>query len=178
MTPPTIPQTPPILALDGLPSTVWVNVWVHAAGNGPMRSVTLVNYDGNASTNALDPVASPFTLSLRCDHAADSSSGGQGALGCANLTNASITSSGARGGTTPLALRKTQLGAHTVLSVTVPGNTITAELGVVVFSAAGEWGFREARLREAVPTFTDGVFLNALPRAALRREIPFSGVMQ
>ena len=59
---PTAPY--PILEAPGLPPTVWRNVWLHA--DGPMRSVALVNYDGNATTNVLQPVQQPFNLSLHC----------------------------------------------------------------------------------------------------------------
>ena len=45
----------------------------HGDGNGPMRSVALTNYDGNASLNAIQPVGLPFTLTLRCDHHATTS---------------------------------------------------------------------------------------------------------
>ena len=66
LTPPTQHQVyPPIISAPGLPATVWANVWIH--GSGPMRSVALVNYNGNATTNTLVPVNSAFTLNLRCD---------------------------------------------------------------------------------------------------------------
>jgi len=144
MTPQAVTEqalVPPILTTSGLPRTIWANVWVHAAGNGPMRSIALVNYDGNASTNVLQPVAAPFTLSLRCDHSADSSD--KGALGCKDVANASITCPGGTG-TTALSLHRTDHGSYSTLNVTVPEHTITGDLGVVVFSAAREWGFRAA----------------------------------
>ena len=139
----------------------------HGDGNGPMRSVALTNYDGNASLNAIQPVGSPFTLTLRCDHHATTSGDVEGdddaddadaddaddddddviTLGCGDIVNASITTFGytaaGRATTLPLTLRKTEHGgSHTLLSVTVPGGTIAAELGVIVFSAAGEVEYR------------------------------------
>ena len=126
-----------------------------------MRSVALTNYDGNASLNAIQPVGSPFTLTLRCDHHATTSGDVEGdddddddddddviiTLGCGDIVNASITTFGytaaGRATTLPLTLRKTEHGSsHTLLSVTVPGGTIAAELGVIVFSAAGEVEYR------------------------------------
>ena len=126
----------------------------HGDGNGPMRSVALTNYDGNASLNAIQPVGSPFTLTLRCDHHATTSGDLEAdadddiiTLGCKDIVNASITTFGhttaGRATTLPLTLRKTEHGgSHTLLSVTVPGGTIAAELGVIVFSAAGELEYR------------------------------------
>jgi hypothetical protein len=136
-----------------------------------MRSVALTNYDGNASLNAIQPVGSPFTLTLRCDHHATTSGDVEGdddddddadaaddddddddddviiTLGCGDIVNASITTFGytaaGRATTLPLTLRKTEHGgSHTLLSVTVPAGTIAAELGVIVFSAAGEVEYR------------------------------------
>jgi hypothetical protein len=162
MVPPRTPTWPPILSTDGLPKTVWANVWVHGAGHGPMRSVQLVNYDGNATANSLSPVTSAFTLQLRCDErnvvpggrtSRSRSSGGAAAgLGCNDIVNATLTVTTpacdgaelASEAPRPLALTKSTASGVPVLSVTVPAGAITAELGVVSFFARGEVRLRAA----------------------------------
>ena len=139
---------PPILRTEGLPRTVWANAWVHGR-HGPMHSVALVNYDGNATTNVLHGVAEPFSISLRCDHAADHATGGDGwgwgegegrgggdVLGCVDIVHASITcttnGSTTTATTTPLALTRTDHDGYSVLNVTIPGHTIQACVHVCV----------------------------------------------
>ena len=156
------PVTTPILRTEGLPPTVWRNAWVHGgSGNGPMHSVALVNYDGNASTNVLKPVAVPFNLTLRCTDGAgvgarvhggvasrESSTQSEDPLNCSSITNAVIVVFG--GATTSLLLTKTTEVApngaapYTMLHTHVPANTIQSALAVVVFSADGELTLREA----------------------------------
>eukprot|EP00937_MAST-01D_sp_MAST-1D-sp2_P000446 g446.t1 len=165
-------EYPPIISVTGLPPTVWANVWVHGAG--PLRSVALVNYDGNATANTLVPVHAPFTLRLRCDDndpamlpAARARARTQPGhndpvpLGCKDIANATITSAAGPGSATrhgegagahgssntstmPLALSRSSVGGVIVLSVTVPAGTIRSELSVIAFSAVGEWNLRAA----------------------------------
>jgi len=133
---------PPLLTFSGLPSTVWVNAWRH--GGGPMRSITLVNYDGNATLNLLRPVADPFSLSLRCDDLQD-----QVSSSCQDISNATlIVLENVRGAPSyhihQLEVSKEQKLGHMIMKVTVPGGAITSALGVVVFSAPAELSARSA----------------------------------
>lgn len=129
-----------LLRTPGLPRTVWINVWKH--GMGPMRTLQLVNYDGNASSNMIYPVISPFTVHLRCTDSAGAT------LGCKDITNVSITCpagvNNASGSTQQLALNKQEAADHIILSTAVPGGSITGELCVIAFSASGEWELRSA----------------------------------
>ena len=117
-----------------------------------MRSVTLVNYDGNASTNELRPVEKPFNLSLRCDHyigrggADDVEEEVADTLGCMDIVHADITctANGSMATTTPLPLTRTDHYNYSILTVTVPAHTIGSQLGVLAFTAANEWGFRSS----------------------------------
>jgi hypothetical protein len=155
----------------GLPSTAWRNVWAH--GDGPMRSVALVNYDGNASTNTIRSISSEFSLALRCcDNdatlGAATTGGPPPAFGCNNITNASITTTTIKGNgtTTLLALTNTPLtsaGSCRLLQTVIPANIIRTTLGVVTFHVAGEYELRAAaavtrkaleRLRIALRTKT------------------------
>lgn len=128
----------PILQASGLPPTVWRNVWVHAGG--PMRSVALVNYDGNATTNELHPVAQSFNLSLHCCDASGASD-----FGCSDIRNASIVTFGNASTSNVLGLTNEALAdGCRLLHTHVPGNTITGSIGIVVFSVAGEYELRSS----------------------------------
>ena len=184
MTPPaTSAARPQILQSEQLPKTVWRNVWVHAGG--PMRSVALVNYDGNASTNELRPVASPFSITLRCcdDDIAWDLPSTDVHLGCDDISNASITTSGAKSSTVVLPLTVTKISGVTctLLHTSVPGGTIHSALGVIVFSVCGEHRLRAAaavarreleRLR--IATRTEGI--PAGNRAMFMAEVAAAGV--
>eukprot|EP01052_Picozoa_sp_SAG31_P006192 SAG31_NODE_282_length_18516_cov_9.338600_10_plen_771_part_00 len=138
----------PILQSAQLPKTVWKNVWVHAGG--PMRSVALVNYDGNATTNRLRPVNSSFNVTLRCcdnDVDVDEREGGQleTSLGCANISHASITRFDTKPTTVELPMTMTTpTDGCSFLHTHVPAYGITGALGVVVFSVDGEHQLRAA----------------------------------
>ena len=140
------------------PALSQANAWVHGAGHGPMRSVALTNYDGNASQNTLAPLAAAFNLTLRCCDQDSHPALGPGAatprrpmvLGCSYITDASITTTAPAGSANPttapleLGLWKTVAGDCVALHTTVPAGTIVSELGVVAFGMRGERGLRAA----------------------------------
>ena len=121
-----------VLNVSGLPSTAWVTAWVHGAG--PQRTVHVVNYDGNASTNELRPIAVPFTIELECD-----------AAGCERLSTVTLHRLGVADALQlvsspppppPLALTFQRRGTTVICDV--PAGAIAGVYGVVVFSADEE----------------------------------------
>lgn len=133
--------TSPSLQLPGLPKSAWINVWRH--GGGPMRSVHIVNYNGNASTNVLHAIDTPFNVSLACNEA-DCNLISHAVLYRLGLDGAAGAAFNSSNSTYPPLILAVDKNASAI-TCSIPKGSIPGTYGAVVFSGDdSEYAARDA----------------------------------
>jgi hypothetical protein len=139
----------PSIKVEGLPATAWINVYRH--GGGPMHTVHIVNYDGNATTNVLRSIAHPFTMTLACGDSCSLLTQAMlyriGLAGTAAENGRNLSASAPSSESSsypPIALTVQKTPRNNEVACTVPAIGIPGVYGAVVFSAPDEYSARAA----------------------------------